>query len=401
LARATRPALPLGGLPRSVVIIGGGAAGNAAAETLRNEGYAGTVTILSADDAGPCDRPNLSKGYLAGTAPDEYIPFRSPEFYREQAIDLRLNTRVAAIDVAARQLRLADGGRLGYEALILATGAEPVRLALPGADLAHVCYLRTLADARALVARVASAKRAVVIGASFIGMEATAALRARGVAVTVVAPGEVPMARVLGREVGGFLRTLHEAHGVTFHLGTTATAIDDHGVTLADGERIEADLVVVGVGVRPALALAEQAGLATDRGVTVNAYLETSAPGVYAAGDIARWPDARSGESLRVEHWVVASRQGQTAARNILGQREQFDCVPFFWTEQYDFSLGYVGHAAHWDNAVLDGKLGDGDGCTISYQRGQETLAVAVVNRDLEGVRAELAFEQTMPAERV
>jgi NADPH-dependent 2,4-dienoyl-CoA reductase/sulfur reductase-like enzyme/nitrite reductase/ring-hydroxylating ferredoxin subunit len=402
LERAARPTLPSGGgLPRSVVIIGGGAAGNAAAETLRNEGYAGTVTILSADDAGPCDRPNLSKGFLAGTAPDEYIPLRSPEFYREQAIDLRLNTRVDAIDVAARQLQLADGGRLGYEALLLATGAEPVRLALPGADMAHVCYLRTLADARALVARAANAKRAVVIGASFIGMEATAALRARGVEVEVVAPGEVPMARVLGREVGGFLRTLHEAHDVVFHLGTTAVAIDDHGVTLANGERIEADLVVVGIGVRPALALAEQAGLAIDRGVTVNAYLETSAPGIYAAGDIARWPDARSGESLRVEHWVVASRQGQTAARNILGQRERFDCVPFFWTEQYDFSLGYVGHAARWDNAVRDGDLGGSDGCTVSYRRGQETLAVAVVNRDLEGVRTELAFEQTMRAERV
>ena len=400
LERAARRKLPPApGLPKSVVIVGGGAAGNAAAETLRNEGYAGTLTILSADDAGPCDRPNLSKGFLAGTAPADYIPLRSPEYYREQAIDLRLNTRVEALDTAARELRLADGSRLGYDALILATGADPVRLDLPGADLPHVRYLRTLADGRALVARAASARRAVVIGASFIGMEVAAALRTRGVEVAVVAPGAVPMERVLGREVGAFLRTLHEGHGVVFHLGTTARAIDEHSVTLANGDRIETNLVVIGIGVRPALALAEQAGLAIDRGVTVDAYLETSVPGIYAAGDIARWPDVRSGESLRVEHWVVASRQGQTAARNILGQRERFDCVPFFWTEQYDFSLGYVGHAVGWDSAVIDGQL-DAGACTVSYRRGQETLAVAVVQRDLEGVRTELEFERAMGARR-
>lgn len=398
LERVARPKLPPApGLPQSIIIVGGGAAGNAAAETLRNEGYAGTLTILSVDDEGPCDRPNLSKGFLAGTAPDDYIPLRSLEFYREQAIDLRLNTRVEALDTAAHELLLADGSRLGFDVLILATGADPIRLDLPGADLPHVRYLRTLADSRALVARAASARRAVVIGASFIGLEVAAALRTRGVAVEVVAPDAVPMERVLGHEVGAFLRKLHEEHGVVFHLGTTARAIDEQGVTLANGDRIEADLVVIGIGVRPALALAKQAGLAIDRGVTVDAYLETSVPGIYAAGDIARWPDAHSGESLRVEHWVVASRQGQTAARNILGQRERFDCVPFFWTEQYDFSLAYVGHAVGWDNAVIDGQLDAGD-CTVSYRRGQETLAVAVVQRDLAGLRTELAFEQAIGA---
>jgi NADPH-dependent 2,4-dienoyl-CoA reductase/sulfur reductase-like enzyme/nitrite reductase/ring-hydroxylating ferredoxin subunit len=383
------------GMPQSIVIVGGGAAGNAAAEMLRREGYAGRLTMLSADTSVPYDRPNLSKNYLAGSAPEEWIPLRSAEFYRDQGIELRLGARVVAIDTAARQVQLDDGSRHGWDALLLATGAEPLRLALPGAELPHVHVLRTLADSRALVAAAAAGKRAVVIGSSFIGLEVAASLRARDVAVQVVGRDAVPMQKVLGDEVGAFIRRLHEQHGVVFHLGTTPAAIDAQQVTLQDGTKLDADLVVVGVGVRPATALAEAAGLAIDRGVTVDATLQTSVPGIYAAGDIARWPDASSGARIRVEHWVVAERQGQTAARNLLGARERFDAVPFFWTEQYDFGLAYVGHAERFDRCDIDGDL-DARDCTIRYLAAGRKLAVATIRRDLDALRAEVELEQAI-----
>src|SRR5437667_7907392 len=307
--------------PASVIIVGGGAAGNAAAEMLRREGYDGPVTMISADEFLPYDRPNLSKDYLAGTAPEEWIPLRPPDFYREQKIDTLTKTSVTAIDPKNKQVSLSDGRSVKYGALLLATGAEPVRLKIPGQDLPHVCYLRTLVDSRRIIERAKHANRAVVIGASFIGLEVAASLRERELEVGVVGKESLPLEKVLGRELGKLIHETHKAHGVKFYLGRTPALIQDQHVQLDDGTILDCDLVVVGIGVRPNLALAEKAGIATDNGVLVDEFLETNVTGIFAAGDIARWPDPRAGR-IRVEHWVVAERQGQTAARNILGARE-------------------------------------------------------------------------------
>ena len=395
MEREPRPTLGSTSVPESVVIIGGGPAGNMAAETLRSEGYAGPITMLSADASLPADRPNLSKDYLAGRAPEGWTLLRSADFYRENGIHVRLNTPVTRIDTGKSAIELTNGEQLGYGALLLATGAEPVRLDVPGAKLKHVHYLRTLDDSRALIAKAETAKRAVIVGASFIGLEVASSLRARGLKVHVVGPEAIPMARVLGPELGSFIRSVHEQHGVNFHLRRIAITIDEHAVTLDNGERVEADLVVVGIGVRPATALAERAGLVIDRGVLVDQFLETSARHVFAAGDIARWPDPHSGEAIRVEHFVVAERQGQTAARNMLGHREPFDAVPFFWTEQHDLSIAYVGHAERWDEIAIDGSIEARD-CTISYLREGRAIAVAVIHRDHEGLLAEVELERVI-----
>jgi NADPH-dependent 2,4-dienoyl-CoA reductase/sulfur reductase-like enzyme/nitrite reductase/ring-hydroxylating ferredoxin subunit len=379
--------------PRRIVIVGGGAAGFAAAEMLRRERYDGDIVMLSDDRAPPVDRPNLSKDYLAGTAPEEWVPLRDETWYGEQHIDLRVNTLVKSIDPAARNVALADGSTVAYDRLLLATGAEPVRLPLPGMDLPHVHTLRTLADSRAIIAQAASAQRAVVMGASFIGLEVAASLRARGVEVHVVAPDKRPMERVLGAAFGDFIRALHEEHGVVFHLEQTATKIEPQRVTLANGTTIDAALVVVGVGVRPRLQLAQGAGLAIDRGVRVDEYLQTSAPGIHAAGDIARWPDRHSGAAIRVEHWVVAERQGQVAALNMLGAKQRYAAVPFFWSQHYDVPINYVGHAESFDDVSVDGDIAKRD-CVVRYRKNGRVLAVASIYRDVESLQAEVAMER-------
>ena len=379
--------------PSSVVIVGGGGAGLAAADMLRREGYAGPVTMISADDSPPCDRPNLSKDYLAGHAQDDWIPLRPPEYYVERRIELLLGSRVSSVDVGARQVLLEGGARRAFGALLIATGADPVRLPIPGADGAQVHYLRSFADSRALIDKARGAKHVVVVGASFIGLEVSASLRSRGIDVDVVGPESVPLERVMGPDVGRFIRTLHEAQGLVFHLGQTVARLDGRIVTLSGGATLDADFVVMGVGVRPATAVAEKAGLTLDRGIAVNEHLETSASGIFAAGDLARWPDPRSGERIRVEHWVVAERQGQVAARNMLGYRERFDAVPFFWSQHYDVTINYVGHAERWDAVQIDGALESHD-CSVTYKLGDRRLAVATIGRDGESLQAELAIER-------
>ena len=379
--------------PGRIVIVGGGGAGFAAAEMLRREGFDGSLTMVSADETAPYDRPNCSKDLLAGNAPEEWMPLQSSEFYKDQSIDLVLATEVAAIDPKARQVALAGGRSLPFDRLLLATGAEPVRLDIPGAGSAHVHVLRSLANSRAIIADAVSAKRAIVIGASFIGLEVAAALRMRKIEVHVVAPDKRPLERVLGPELGDVVRRIHEENGVVFHLEETATAIADGKVTLKGGKVLAADLVVVGVGVRPRLQLAERAGLKLDRGVVVNQYLETSAPGIYAAGDIARWPDRITGDSIRAEHWVVAQRHGQAAARNMLGQERAFTDVPFFWSQHYDMPVNYVGHAEKWDETAIEGDVAGKD-CVVRYKRGGRVLAAASIYRDV----ANLAIEAEMEA---
>jgi len=377
---------------RKVVIVGGGAAGLSAADALRRRGYEGALTMISADDSPPCDRPNLSKDFLAGTAPPEWIPLRPAEFYAERNIDLVLESRVSGVDIARRRVEIESGRQFEFDALLLATGAEPVRLDIPGAAADQVCYLRTFADSRAIVAKAAAARCVVVVGASFIGLEAAASLRARGIEVHVVAPEKVPMARILGESAGQFIQALHESHGVRFHLGNSVGRVDGRRVALRDGSIIDADFLVLGAGVRPSVALAEKAGLNIDRGVTVNEYLETGAPGVFAAGDIARWPDPHSGERIRVEHWVVAERQGQVAAMNMLGWGEKFDAVPFFWSQHYELTINYVGHAEQWDAAEVDGSFAAHD-FSITFRRAGRVLAVATAARDAASLRAELTME--------
>lgn len=383
--------------PASIVIVGGGAAGFAAAEMLRRDGYEGPITMISADQDPPVDRPNLSKDYLSGEAKDDWIPLWPEKRYAERRIDLRLKRRVTAIDTKARTVSLDDGSTHDFGALLIATGADPVRLTIPGADSSQVLYLRTYADSRAIVERARTAARVVVAGASFIGLEVAAALRARNIEVDVVAPDHLPLERVMGTDVGQLIKTLHESHGVRFHLGETVTAIDGRTVTLSGGGGLAADFVVMGVGVKPSIAIAESAGLTLDRGILVDQYLETSAPGIFAAGDVARWPDPHTGENIRVEHWVVAERQGQVAARNMLGRRETFDAVPFFWSRHYDLAIKYVGHADRWDAIEIDGAL-DARNCSLTYFRGGQRLAVATISRDRESLTAEADMEKETPA---
>ncbi len=383
--------------PESIVIVGGGAAGTIAADTLRREGYDRPITIIEADADEPVDRPNLSKDYLAGNAPEEWMPLRPASWFTGRSIELRRGARATKLDLATKRVQLADGTEVTYGALLLATGASPIRLPLPTTGKLALFTLRTLGDSRAIIRAADGAGQGatvVVIGASFIGLEVAASLRARELEVHVVAPEPRPLERVLGAEMGDWIRKLHEEHGVVFHLGQKPRELVDDAVMLESGDRLPASFVVAGVGVRPNVELAESAGLKVDRGIVVDAMLETSAKGVFAAGDVARYPDPRTGDLVRVEHWVAAERQAQAVARNMLGAREPFGAVPFFWSAHYDASISYVGHAETWDAIDVDGSIEERD-CTLRYQATGRTLAVVTMGRDRESLEAEVNLEKS------
>lgn len=378
--------------PSSVVIVGGGAAGAACAETLRRHGYEGSITLLADEPPGPVDRPNLSKDYLAGNAPEEWIPLRDAGFYQEMKIDFRLGDAVTSLDTKGRTVMLASGKSVPYGALLLATGAEPRKLPIPGADGPHVHTLRTLADSRAIIANAKEGTQVVVIGSSFIGLEVAASLRARNVRVEVVSTDAAPLAKIVGEKIGTFVRSIHEAKGVKFHLGRKPTKIGQGVVELDDGTSLAADLVVLGVGVSPRTSLAEAAGLDVQRGVLVDQNLRASAPDVYAAGDIASYPDPWSGARVRIEHWMVAERQGQGVARAMLGIGGPYQDVPFFWSAHYETTLNYVGHAEGWDRILEGGSLESGR-YVAGFERGGKVLAAVTVGDDHRSLEIEAAMQ--------
>lgn len=377
---------------RRLVIIGAGAAGFATAEMLRREGHPGDLTLLGDDPDPPYDRPNCSKDYLAGKAPRDWMPLKDQAFYADSHIDLRTDGAARAIDLTARTVTLSDGTALPFDVLVLATGAAPVRPPLPGFDQPNVHVLRTLRDCEAIIAAAGQARRVAVVGASFIGLEVAAALVERGLEVHVIAPETIPLARILGDDLGRHIQSVHAAKGVVFHLGQSAKHFVDGRVGLEDGTEVAADFVVVGVGVRPRVELAEAAGLTLDRGIVVDGRFRTAVPNVFAVGDVARYPDPRSGDRIRVEHWAAAERQGQHVARVLLGQAGDFTETPFFWSAHYDTTVSYVGHAESFDTAEVEGDIAAGD-ATVRLKRRGDLLAVATLGRDIESLKAELAFE--------
>jgi apoptosis-inducing factor 3 len=375
--------------PSSVVIVGAGPAGTACAETLRCEGYGGPITLVGAELPGPVDRPNLSKDYLAGSAPEEWVALRTPEALSEHRIELVVNDPVCRIVPALRSVTLTSGRSMNWGALVIATGAEPIVLPIDGATLPHVHTLRTLADARAIVALSAHGKYAVVLGASFIGLEAAASLRKRGLDVTVVGPEAIPLARILGDDVGRFVRGIHEDNGVEFKLGLKPVRITASQVELSDGSLLPADLVVMGVGVRPRTNLAEEAGLRVENGIVVDESLRVASD-VYAVGDVARYPYDE--ELVRIEHFAVAERHGQAVARTIVGRPRPYRDVPFFWSQHHDVTLSYVGHAQSFDEPEVHGNLRRRD-AIVAYRLAGRVRAVLTVGRDRASLRADHALQ--------
>ena len=399
---AEKPLFPKaeGADPRTFLIVGGGAAGNAAAETLRREGFAGRIVMVTPEGDLPYDRPNLSKEFMSGEAKPEWMPLRSARFYETNKIEVIAGTRVVSVDPRRKSAGLADGRVLPFDKALLATGAVPRVLTVPGAD-GEGCYrLRSFADARAIVEAAAAAKRTVLVGAGLIGLELASSLRKRGLAVDVTAPQALPFAHIVGDRIAAYLKSRHEENGVAFHLGARVTRISGSPgakeVALSDGRTLRGDFVVFGLGVRPALDYLGGTDLVQEGAVPVNLQMQTRHPDVYAAGDIAFVSDPAGAGGQRIEHWVVAERQGQHAARAMLGSSARYEEVPFFWTRQTGVSLKYVGLAREWDQIAYRGEVEKGKFLAGFYRKGALVAAASMGMSD-ETTAVEVLLRRRLP----
>jgi 3-phenylpropionate/trans-cinnamate dioxygenase ferredoxin reductase component len=393
----------------AMVIVGGGLAGAKAAETLRDEGYDGEVVLVCAEAERPYERPPLSKGYLLGSDERESAFVHPKGWYDENDVEMRLSTRATALDPGAHEVELSDGSRLTYDKLLLTTGSTPRRLDVPGADSDGVLYLRELPDSDRIKAALKSGGRVVIIGAGWIGLEVASAARHHGCDVTVLEVSDLPLQRVLGDEVAKVFADLHREHDVDLRLGTGVDRIESasSGFVVVDssGAEIEADAVVVGVGIRPAIELAEAAGLAIDDGVAVDAKLQTSAPDVFAAGDVAAAEHPILGTRIRVEHWANALNGGPVAAKSMLGQDVVYDELPFFFTDQYDLGMEYIGHAppGSYDRVVVRGDLAGREfqAFWLSDGRALAGMHVNMWDDGIDPIKAVVASRRTLDPDRL
>jgi len=368
---------------RTFVILGAGAAGNAAAETLRREGFAGRVVMVTSENRLPYDRPNLSKDFLSGEASPDWLPLRKETFYEKQGIEFLAGREVSGLVPEQHKLLFYDGGTLKYDRLLLATGAAPRPLSVPGGDSRNVFVLRSVDDAEAIIQAASTAERAVILGSGFIGLEAASALRHRNIDVTLATMEQEPMSRVFGERIGKWLRKSHESQGVRFCTGVKVEKVEEREkgvkVFLSDGNGFEADFILVGFGVAPAVGYLEDTGLLQNGAVAVNERMQTLSEDIYAAGDIAVFPYPQTGSTLRIEHWAVAEAQGQHAARSMLGGKDPYSEIPFFWTRQYGKSIKYIGHAASYDQVVFRGEMSD-EGFFAGFYQGGRLQASCSLN---------------------
>ena len=378
---------------QTYVIVGANLCGGRAAETLRKEGFDGRLLLIGAEPDRPYERPPLSKEYLQRKVERESIFLRPPEFYDEQEIEMRLGVRATGIDVRERSLELEGGERLGFDKLLIATGGRVRRLPVAGVELQGVYYLRTIEESEAIAAQLAAGGRVVVIGAGFIGAEVAASARGSGLEVTMLEVAAVPLGRALGPEMGGIYAEIHREQGIDLRLGTGIDRLEGTGrvkrVVTSRGDSIDCDLVVVGVGMEPEIGLAVGAGIETGNGIIVDEYCRTSVEGIFAAGDVASFPNPILGERMRVEHWANAQNQGVAAAKAMLGMAEPYAEVPWFWSDQYDLNMQYVGHASAWDEVVLRGDVA-GRRFTAFYLKDGRLRAAMALNRprDISASRA-------------
>ena len=380
------------------VIIGGGAAGNMAAQTLREDGFEGRLIMISEDERLPYDRPNVSKEYLSGEAPKEWMTLRSEDFYDKYKIELMMNNRVSNINTENYQITY-EQGTLAYHRALIATGGSPVKLDLPGADLENIMYLRSYTDADRLIDAQEGKKNIKIIGASFIAMETADSLTKRGHKVTVIAPELVPFEKVFGTDIGALFKEAHKQQGVDFKLGRKPKEFKGEGkvekIVLDNGETYDADLVIIGVGIEPNADISGNVRPNDEGSLDVDKYLRISND-VYAAGDVARYVDRRTGEKQRIEHWRTAHQQGQVAALNMNGRTIEYKAIPFFWTRQAGLSIKYLGHAKKWDEIIFAGNVEDKKFLAY-YVKDKKVHAVAGMNMH----KAMAAIEELMRMEKM